>query len=126
MEKEKDIALKFFELIGQGKMKEASNLFSPKCVTHNPYLPNGMDVLLESMAQVRSSKEMPSDGDFQIKHVIAEGDLVAVHTTLQSKSDRTKGLRQVHLFRFGGDKIVEYWDVTQMAPENSPNTIRMF
>jgi predicted SnoaL-like aldol condensation-catalyzing enzyme len=45
-----------------------------------------------------------------IRQVLADGDLVAVHSQ-----------RQVHLFRFSGDKIVEYWDITQNVPENVPN-----
>jgi len=50
------------------------------------------------------------EGEFTVKHVLADGDLVAAHTELlSSKSKPFKGgLRQVHLFRFEGDKIVEY------------------
>jgi predicted SnoaL-like aldol condensation-catalyzing enzyme len=56
-------------------------------------------------------------------HVIVDGDFVAVHTQLlNSKSNPTEGgLRQVHLFRFEGNKIVEYWDITQQILPSMPN-----
>jgi predicted SnoaL-like aldol condensation-catalyzing enzyme len=69
---------------------------------------------------------MPGDGAFSIKHVLVDGDLVAVHTTLQSQSNKSVGFRQVHLFRFEGEKIAEYWDVTQLAPAGVPNASNMF
>jgi predicted SnoaL-like aldol condensation-catalyzing enzyme len=86
-----------------------------------------MDALLDSMSKVQQSGQMgPSDIRFHIKHVLADGNLVAVHTTLESKSDASKGLRQVHLFRFRGDKIAEYWDVTQVAPADAHYVDRMY
>jgi len=35
-------------------------------------------------------------------------------------------LRQVHLFRFEGDKIVEYWDITQQVLLDMPNASGAF
>lgn len=42
---------------------------------------------------------------------MADEDMVAVHTELLDSKSRPGlgGLRQVHLFRFEGDKIAEYW-----------------
>jgi predicted SnoaL-like aldol condensation-catalyzing enzyme len=84
-----------------------------------------MEVLLDSMASVQQ-EEGPKypDSDFSIKHMLADGDMVAVHTELlSSKSDPGQGgLRQVHLFRFDEkNKIVEYWDITQMLQPDMPN-----
>ena len=47
-------------------------------------------------------------------------------TQLSSSNPSNGGLRQVHLFRFSGDKIVEYWDITQQVPENAPNAAGAF
>jgi predicted SnoaL-like aldol condensation-catalyzing enzyme len=68
------------------------------------------------------------EGEFTVKHVLADGDLVAAHTELlNSKSKPNKGgLRQVHLFRFEGDKIVEYWDITQQVLLDMPNASGAF
>ena len=129
-QKEVKAALRFFELVAAGKPKDAKDLFTTDCVTHNPYLGGGIAVLLDSIAAVQgpeaSSSGMTSDMRMETKHVLADGDLVAVHTNIQSSSDKSKGFRQMHLFRFEGGKIAEYWDVTQVAPENSPNASRMF
>ncbi|MDG7008526.1 MAG: hypothetical protein JRN06_09845 [Nitrososphaerota archaeon] len=55
--------------------------------------------------------------------------MVAVHTELLGSGSNpgAGGLRQVHLFRFGrGDKIVEYWDITQMVMPDMPNAENTF
>jgi predicted SnoaL-like aldol condensation-catalyzing enzyme len=69
-----------------------------------------------------------SKADFKlvVRQVLADGDLVAVHTQLASSNPSEGGLRQVHLFRFSKDKIVEYWDITQFVPENVPNAAGAF
>lgn len=125
--KEKATALKFFEYIGQGKMKEARSLFSTKCRHHNPFLPEGMDALLDGITKMQGSQvAMPNDVRFRMGQVMVDGNMVAIYTTLESKSQPAKGFRQVHLFRFRGNKIVEYWDVTQLPPKNSPHAHQMF
>ncbi len=63
-----------------------------------------------------------------VKHVLVDGDFVAAHTELlNSKSKPSEGgLRQVHLFRFEDDKIVEYWDITQQVLPTMPNAAGAF
>jgi len=87
-----------------------------------------MKALLKSMAEVQrgSDPDMPSDAVFRVKHVAAERDMVAIHTTLQSRSNQTEGFRQVHLFRFEGEKVIEYWDVTQVVPKKAKYPKNMF
>jgi len=55
--------------------------------------------------------------------VLVDGDMAAAYTVLlNSKSNPGQGgLRQVHLFRFEGDKIAEYWDITQQIMPSMPN-----
>jgi predicted SnoaL-like aldol condensation-catalyzing enzyme len=86
---------------------------------HNPYTLAGMAELFEAMAHPNLS----------IKNLVAEGDLVISHTDLLfSKSDPKKGgLRQAHVFRFGpNNKIVEYWDITQMIQQDMHNAGNAF
>jgi predicted SnoaL-like aldol condensation-catalyzing enzyme len=125
----KNIALEFFNLIGQGKFKEGLRFFAPGCKTHNPYIAGNMETLTDAM--VAANKEGTAknpEAEFAVKHVLADGDLVAVHTQLlSSKSNPSQGgLRQIHLFRFEGDKIVEYWDVTQQLMPDMPNAAGAF
>lgn len=65
---------------------------------------------------------------FSVRQILSEGNYVAVHTQLlnNSASPSEGGLRQVHLFRFEGDKIVEYWDFTQQVLSTMPNTAGAF
>ncbi len=118
-----------FRLIGAGRPKDGLKYFAPDCVQHNPYVKGGMDALFDSMAA--ASKEMEGqfpDPELKVRYVIEEGDFVAAYTQLLgAKSDPSKGgLRQVHLFRFKGDKIAEYWDVTQMIRPDMPNPANAF
>lgn len=128
----KDVAVEFLRLIGSGKPKEGLKFFAVDCKTHNPYVIGGMDALIDAMIAVQKQgsegilKGSKADFKLSIRHVLADGDLVAVHTQLSSSKPSEGGLRQIHLFRFGGDKIVEYWDITQMVSENAPNAAGAF
>jgi predicted SnoaL-like aldol condensation-catalyzing enzyme len=129
--KEKEIALSFFSLIAppEGPMA-ALRIFDPRCRHHNPYCAPGMKALLKEMEKVQQNmraNDMPQDPVFEIKHVVVDGNMVVVHTTMQSKSGSTgKGFRQVHMFRFKGDKVVEYWDVTQTVPKEAKYPKNLF
>ncbi|MCX5246874.1 MULTISPECIES: nuclear transport factor 2 family protein [unclassified Streptomyces] len=59
------------------------------------------------------------------KRVIAEGDLVAVHSHYVNAPGE-RGQAVVDLFRVRGGKIVEHWDVLQDVPEISANGNGMF
>jgi predicted SnoaL-like aldol condensation-catalyzing enzyme len=123
----KDIALEFLSLVGSGRPKDGLFFFDPDCKTHNPYMLGGMNELTDAMIAVQKQaaggiiKGSTADFKLIIRQVIADGDIVAVHTQISSSKPSEGGLRQVHLFRFIGEKIVEYWDITQMVPENAPN-----
>ena len=36
------------------------------------------------------------------------------------------GVAVVHVFRFEGDRIAEFWDIGQPVPKDSPNANGMF
>ena len=65
---------------------------------------------------------------FSVEQVLVDGDFVAAHTHLLSSTANPMdgGLRQVHLFRFEGEEIVEYWDITQEILPNMPNAAGAF
>ena len=120
----KNIALDYFKLISSGNFKEGLQFFSPDCKTHNPYVSGSMETLTDAM--IAASKDMASkskETSFVIKNILADGDLVAVHTELLNTKLKPAegGLRQVHVFRFDKNKIVEYWDITQQILPNMPN-----
>jgi predicted SnoaL-like aldol condensation-catalyzing enzyme len=59
------------------------------------------------------------------KRVIAEGDLVAVHSHYVDTPGE-RGRAVIDLFRVRDGKIVEHWDATQDVPETSANDNTMF
>ena len=128
----KEIAVEFLNLVGLGRPKEALRFFAPECKTHNPYTVGGMDELTDAMIAVQKEgaegilKGSKAEFELIIRQVLADNDLVAVHTQISSSIPSEGGLRQVNLFRFRGDKIVEYWDISQLVPENAPNAAGAF
>ncbi len=128
----KEAAVTFLSLIAAGKPKDGLVFFAPDCITHNPYTVGDMNALTDAMIAVQKQgsggivKGSTADFKLAIKNVLADGDMVAVYTTLASSNPSAGGLRQVHLFRFKNDKVVEYWDITQVVPENAPNATRAF
>lgn len=128
----KDVAVEFLSLVGSGRPKDGLEFFAPDCKTHNPYTVGGMNELVDAMIAVQKQGSQGvvkgSTADFKliVKQVLADGDLVAVHTQISGSNPSAGGLRQVHIFRFNGDQIVEYWDITQMVPENAPNAAGAF
>jgi predicted SnoaL-like aldol condensation-catalyzing enzyme len=123
----KKIATGFFRLLMQGKVKDGLRFFAIDCKQHNPYVSGSMDALTDAMisAGEKMAEEEPG-GELTIEHVLGDGDMVAVHTQIVSPGPRPHGMRQVHLFRFRGDKIVEYWDITQQIPAKLPNAMGAF
>jgi predicted SnoaL-like aldol condensation-catalyzing enzyme len=125
----KKIVTEFFRLIAEGRFKDGLQFFTPDCKTHNPYVTGGMDALTDAMIEAGKNMAAPSsDVGFTVKHLLIDGDLAAAHTQLLfSKSNPGKGgLRQVHIFRFEGDKIAEYWDITQQITDSTPNAAGAF
>lgn len=126
----KEIVTDFFRLISEGKPKEGLKYFTDHCVQHNPYIKGGMDKLFDAMAAVQKEQsENFTKANILLRHTLEQGDTIAVHTQiLYSESNPSKGgLRQVHIFTFGGgDKIAEYWDITQVIEEDMPNAANAF
>jgi predicted SnoaL-like aldol condensation-catalyzing enzyme len=117
-------AIEYFKLIGSGKYKEGLRFFSPDCKTHNPYIPGSVETLTDAMiAASKDINEQSIEPAFTVRHVLEDGDMVAVHTELLNNKSNTgdDGLRQVHLLHFEGNKIVEYWAITQQILPDMPN-----
>ncbi len=128
-EEHKKVVEEYFKLVSAGKFKDGLRFFAPDCKTHNPFVAGSMDVLIDAMIAANKdySPKYP-EAKFTLKYVLADGDLVAAYTELMASPSKPGegGLRQMHLFRFDGDKIVEYWDVTQQIMPNMPNAAGAF
>ncbi len=114
----KQSAQDFLTLVVNGKIDEAYEKYiDMNGKHHNLYFAGDFTTLKEAMEE--SQKERP-DKKFTIKHVVGDGDMVAVHSHLLLKPD-TPGMITLHMFRFENDKIVEMWDFGQEIPKDSPN-----
>jgi predicted SnoaL-like aldol condensation-catalyzing enzyme len=89
---------------------------------HNPLVPDGIE---PSVAFLSKRFESNPQAINEIKRVIADGDLVAVHVHSRL-NDADRGRAIVDIFRIDNGKIVEHWDVIQPVPENAQNNNTMF
>lgn len=129
MQDRKNIIMEYFKLISELKFKEGLRFFASDCKTHNPFVAGNMNNIFDAMIAANKdyAPKYPK-AQFAVKQVLADGDYVAAYTQLMANPDNPAegGLRQMHLFRFEGDKIVEYWDITQQIMPNTPNVAGAF
>jgi predicted SnoaL-like aldol condensation-catalyzing enzyme len=100
----------------------AAKFMAPQYIQHNPGAPDGAQTFVtffESYFQTHPTAHV------QIKRVLADGDLVAVHAHW-SRDDNDRGSAVVDILRIENGKIAEHWDVVQPVPEQSLNSNTMF
>jgi len=100
----------------------AVTFLGPEYIQHNPTAADGAPGL-KSFIDFLKAKFPNQRGD--IKQVIAEGDLVALHVH-STRGDGKPGRAIVDIFRVSKGKVVEHWDVIQDIPEKSANHNGMF
>jgi len=89
---------------------------------HNPTVGDGPEGFVQGMGGfLNAVPQLRVD----FKRVIAEGDLVTVHSQFIPVPG-TRGTAVVDIFRVENGKIVEHWDVMQDVPENAANENTMF
>ncbi len=95
---------------------------SPHYRQHNPEAGDGPQGVLEyALPFIRANPDMRMD----FKRVIAEGDLVAVHSHLiPNHSDIGRAV--VDIFRVEDGKLAEHWDVIEPVARQSRNHNTMF
>ena len=94
----------------------------PGYIQHNPMAQTGRDAAIGFLEPFYASAPGLSN---EIKRIIADGNLVAVHSWVRmSPTDR--GFAVVDILRVKGCKVMEHWDVLQPVPEKSANTNTMF
>jgi predicted SnoaL-like aldol condensation-catalyzing enzyme len=118
-------AVEFLDTIfNQKKVAEAfASYVGDDYIQHNPTVPSGIEAAVQGLSGfVGSGPANPYD----FKRVIAEGDLVAVHSHVHLVPEGP-GFAVVDVFRVDENgKIVEHWDVVQAVPETAANDNTMF
>ena len=123
MEANKEAALDFLNLVIIGKIEEAyHNYINMGGMHHNVYFPAEFSALKQGMLE--NHAQFPNK-QFKVKHIIAEGNIVAVHSNIVLKPGEP-GIAVVHILRFEAGKIVEMWDIGEQIPADSPNKTGAF
>jgi predicted SnoaL-like aldol condensation-catalyzing enzyme len=123
-EKNKKIAVAFLTMIfNEHKVAEAFDLYSvPTYKQHNPLAKSGAKAAIDFLGPyLKGCAQCKTE----IKRVIADGDLVAIHNNPTS-GPNDRGRAVVDIFRIENGKVVEHWDVVQDVPAQSANENTMF
>jgi predicted SnoaL-like aldol condensation-catalyzing enzyme len=119
----KRLVVAFYDAaINQKDYDRAVTYLGPEYRQHNPTAADGA-AGLKGFIEFLKAKFPSQHGD--IKQIIAEGDLVALHVH-STRGDGTPGRAIVDIFRVAHGKVVEHWDVIQDIPEKSANGNGMF
>lgn len=119
----KEKAVSFLQLVASGEVRAAYQRYiGPDFRHHNPFFRGDADSLMLAMEEnaIKNPHKV-----LEVKRVIEDGDIVAVHSHVKQNQDDLGGA-VVHIFRFHNDLIIELWDVGQQIPENSPNENGVF
>ena len=119
----KDAAIEFLTLVASGKVRQAfQRHVGPEFRHHNPFFRGDAASLMEAMEQ--NATKNP-DKILEVQRALQDSEQVAVFSRVrQNRGDL--GGAVAHIFRFDGDRIVEFWDIGQAVPENSVNENGMF
>jgi predicted SnoaL-like aldol condensation-catalyzing enzyme len=114
-EANKETVTRLFEAFRAGDTAAFDDLIVEDYQQHNPLIGNGRQTVKDFFAQFGAV-------DVDVHRVIAEGDLVAVHSHY-----KTLNSAGVDIFRFNDDgKIIEHWDVLQEVPTATASGNDMF
>ncbi|SCK19454.1 nuclear transport factor 2 family protein [Vogesella sp. LIG4] len=119
----KQAAVAFLQLAAAGQVDEAFARFAAANFRHhNPGFAGDGATL---QAAMRDNARQHPDKTFEVQRVIAEGELVAVHSRVHLPA-MALTLAVVHIFRFEHGRIAELWDIGQPQPAAMPNQHGMF
>jgi predicted SnoaL-like aldol condensation-catalyzing enzyme len=114
-ERNKQTVARLFDAFRAGDVDAFDDLIVENYVQHNPQADNGLQAVKEFFRHLG-----PVDVD--VYRMIAEGDLVAVHSHYKAIN-----MAAVDIFRFNDEgKIIEHWDVLQQVPEKTASGNDMF
>ncbi|MDX6584789.1 MAG: hypothetical protein QOI10_3973 [Solirubrobacterales bacterium] len=100
----------FYEqLFNQGNLSVIDAYVSPTYIQHNPFVADGPEPL---RALITRQKQTNPQQHNTVSQVIAQGDLVLVHSISRPTPDAL-GTEVVDVFRVSKGKLVEHWDTLQ-------------
>jgi predicted SnoaL-like aldol condensation-catalyzing enzyme len=109
----RDLVLAFYETaLNEKDVEKAGQFLGDTYIQHNPRVPDGPEGLFRF---IRFRRDRYPAARNEVKRVIAEGDLVALHVH-SVVIPGTPGRQIVDIFRVEDGKVVEHWDVIQEIP----------
>ncbi len=115
IERNKQTISRMLDAIRRGDVDAFDDLIVDNYVQHNPQAGNGRQSLKDFF-------ESTGPLDIEVHRMIAEDDLVAVHSNL-----KTWNMAVIDIFRLDGDgKVIEHWDVLQDVPPTTVSGNDMF
>ena len=123
-EMNKKMVRDFYELaFNKRNVKDAAAMYLGKTYRqHNPMGGDGPQAFVEAVGGwIATMPKMK----VEIKRVLADGDLVAIHSHLIPEPG-ARGSAVMDIFRVENGKLVEHWDAMQEVPERSANRNTMF
>jgi predicted SnoaL-like aldol condensation-catalyzing enzyme len=109
----RDIVVNFYNAaLNEKNPEKALSFLGHKYIQHNPHVPDGIEGFVKFIEFRRD--RFPGARN-EIKRVIAEGDLVALHVH-SVVIPGSPGRQIVDIFRVENGKVVEHWDVIQEIP----------
>lgn len=116
LEKNKEFAVSFYKMAYEGNPREAVEKYAGDTyIQHNPDVGDGKEEFIKYFDRMHNEYKNKS---INFVRVIAEADLVALHT--HQIWPGNEQYVTMDFFRFDGNgKIVEHWDSIQKIPEES-------
>jgi predicted SnoaL-like aldol condensation-catalyzing enzyme len=116
-EESKGIVTEFGRIaFGEGKPREGADKYlAEDYIQHNPQVPSGREAFVSAISGLLD--QFP-DATFDVKRVVAEDDLVVLHSLVKFTPDE-RGHAVVDIFRVEDGKVAEHWDVLQDVPEET-------
>jgi predicted SnoaL-like aldol condensation-catalyzing enzyme len=109
----REIVLAFYEAaLNQKDVEKAKLYLGDTYIQHNPHVPDGPEGFFRF---VRFRRDRYPQARNEVKRVIADADLVALHVH-SVVVPGTPGRQIVDIFRVEDGKVVEHWDVIQEIP----------
>ncbi len=123
IEANKKAAINFYQTAYLGEPSKAVERYvGEQYIQHNPAVADGKQGFIDYFEKMQ--KEYPKK-EIEFLRIIAEGDLVALHTHQTWPGD--DHYVTMDFFRFNdAGKIVEHWDSIQSVPEDSKHNNTMY
>jgi predicted SnoaL-like aldol condensation-catalyzing enzyme len=122
-EENKQLVLRFMnEFLTEHKFEVLDELLGPSYAQHNPAIDDSKEGLIGFFREFWKTHPVTI---YDIKRIIAENDLVAIHYHwIVEHGIFERAI--VDVFRIENGKLVEHWDVVQPMPGQSVNKHPMF